>query len=233
MIKGIQPRWPAPTWVRSFITTREEDFNLGSGAVDLNLNRLKLKNHFNYRHEPLWLQQTHSNRVVTAQKSNSPLDADGTWTNQPELPCVVLTADCLPLLLTDTVGSFVCALHCGWRGILNGIIENAIQSIQPKGDLLAWMGPAIGPAAFEVGEDVRQPFMAQDPRADIAFKQSSKPNKWLTDLVLLAKLRLQAQGVNAIYGGEWCTYSDPVRFYSYRRDKQLGRMGTLIWLSDK
>ena len=160
------------------------------------------------------------------------IDADGAWTKCLNVPCVVLTADCLPLLLCDTKGTVVSAVHCGWRGILNGIIENAVQAIKPhtQGEIIAWLGPAIGPDSFEVGEEVRQQFMQHDRYAQQAFKPKSS-GKWLGDMYQLAKNRLHQSDIKAIYGGDFCTYTDAERFYSFRRDKDTGRMATLIWLA--
>jgi YfiH family protein len=145
--------------------------------------------------------------------------------------CAVLTADCLPLLLCDEAGTRVAAVHAGWRGLLEGVIEQAVSAMAAQGKQLAWLGPAIGPGAFEVGEEVRQAFVAEDSAAAHAFAPS--PNgRWLANIYVLARLRLQRVGVEAVYGGEYCTYSDPERFYSYRRDGQTGRMASLIWIRE-
>lgn len=247
----IVPNWPAPTWIRALTTTNKsggvstgpyEDFNLATHVQDDPLhvaaNRLRLRQRLNLSHEPVWLEQTHSTRVEKVSKLTiSPIDADGAWTQEKDLPCVVLSADCLPLLLCDTKGTLVAAIHCGWRGIAAGIIENTLNNILPKaqGELMAWMGPAMGPGNFEVGEEVRQQFLQWGLTAAQAFKPLRKADKWagkwLADIYLLAKQRLQAGGVNAVYGGEYCTYADPQQFYSYRRDGVTGRMATLIWLA--
>lgn len=246
MIEGIKPNWPAPSWVRAFTTTRlngastsaYSQFNLAMHVHDnpqhVSQNRLRLNQHFNFNLDPIWLNQTHSTRVIkVTHQTTSPLDADGAWTQSMGLPCVVLTGDCLPLLLCDTEGKTVAALHCGWRGLLEGIIENALTLMRPhiQGDLLAWLGPAIGPRHFEVGEDVREPFLRQDLAAGRAFQPTENPHKWLADIYDLAKLRLKNANVKAIYGGEYCTYEDANRFYSHRREKQTGRMASLIWIS--
>jgi YfiH family protein len=142
----------------------------------------------------------------------------------------VLTADCLPLLLTDRAGTRVAAVHAGWRGLAAGIIEAAVARLAaPPSDLLAWLGPAIGATAFEVGGEVRARFIAADAQAAVAFKPLGG-DKWLADLYHLARLRLAALGVGGVWGGEHCTYQDPERFYSYRRDGVTGRMASLIWL---
>ena len=243
---AIKPNWPAPSWVHALTTTRlhgcsdEEhaSFNLAMHVDDnpekVRLNRLRLRQSLNLKFEPVWLEQTYSSRLYEVrQPKNNLQQADGAYTKQVNLQCVVLTGDCLPLLLCDEQGSIVAAVHCGWRGMLNGIIENAIQAMQnhAKGNLLAWMGPAIGPQCFEVGEDVRQPFIKHNLRAMQAFQSTSKPGKWLADIYQLARIRLQSLGVNAIYGGDYCTFLDKEHFYSYRRDKTTGRMATLIWLN--
>lgn len=250
MINGITPVWPAPTWVRAVTTTREggvstgpyRSLNLAQYVQDnpeyVALNRLKLSLAYNFQHEPAWLDQTHSTKVMEIndiamiEENGLGLDADGAWTKLKEVPCVVLSADCLPLLLCDEQGSLVAAVHCGWRGILNGIIENAVKSIKPhaQGKILAWLGPAIGPECFEVGEEVREQFIDHDRQATIAFKPK-QAGKWLGNMYQLAKNRLQQSDVSAIYGGDFCTYTDNERFYSFRRDRNTGRMATLIWLS--
>jgi YfiH family protein len=235
MSKWIAPHWPAPTWVRAITTTRDfANLALRENADPQTLlNRLKLKQQFNLKQEPAWLTQTHSPRVIKEEGERIHQEkADGAWTQKRGLPCVVLTGDCLPLLLTDTKGSFVGAVHCGWRGILNNIIENAITQIKPKaeGEILAWMGPAISRSVYEVGSDVRDPFLAQNLAFESAFKSALQPGKWWADLHQLARLKLQQSGIVSIYGSEHCTYTDKEAFYSYRRDKTPNRMATLIWL---
>jgi len=243
MTNYITPQWPAPTWVRALTTTRQggvsegpyQSLNFGMYVDDnrehVNLNRLKLNQHHNFQQEPFWLKQIHSNRVVLASDENS-READGAWTTQPGLPCVVTTGDCIPLLLCDSAGSLVAAVHCGWRGMMRGIIENAIAAIENKaqGEILAWLGPAIGPLNYEVGEEVRQAFIADNFTASYAFKKANKEGKWMADMVQVARIRLKQLGVSAIYGGEHCTYQNSQQFYSYRRDGTTGRMATLIWL---
>jgi YfiH family protein len=263
MLTRILPDWPAPNWVRAITTTREGGISQGSFAslnlaahvkdnpISVAQNRLTLSQEYNFMYEPLWLHQTHSSSVVQVKTPHpNPLpqgerghegikfaehgiDADGAWTQLTGVPCVVLTGDCLPLLLCDSQGTLVAAIHCGWKGILGGIIEQSLKEIglHAQGEILAWLGPAIGPQAFEVGNDVRDLFISQDLQASHAFKPIDKPGKWLADIYLLAKQRLQKVGVRSIYGGEYCTYTDQDRFYSYRRDGETGRMATLIWLA--
>ncbi len=237
-MNGITPNWPAPTWVRAFTTTR----NLNLAYVrndqqphDVEQNRRILSQQFNYMYEPIWLNQTHSTNIVEIKKVNQTVDeqADGAWTQLTGIPCAVLTADCLPLLLCDTKGTVVAAVHCGWRGLAKGIIENTVKqiSLNAEGEILAWLGPAIGQSKFEVGSEVREEFLKHDLRASIAFQPTANEGKWLADIYELATQRLHESGVRAIFGGDLCTYTDTERFYSYRRDKDTGRMATLIWLT--
>lgn len=236
-MQGILPLWPAPTWVRALTTTRE--FGNLATHVDDDLqsvlrNRQRLSQQLHLKHEPVWLRQTHSDRVVEVnlRSGHKEIDADGAITTQLQLPCVVLTADCLPLLLCDTDGTVVGAVHCGWRGILAGIIEKAVDTMaqNAKGEIIAWMGPAIGPHAFEVGAEVREQFVAIDRTASHAFKATGTPGKFMADINHLARLRLQTIGVTGVYGGGHCTYTEQDRFYSYRKEGKTGRMATLIWL---
>ena len=227
-MNGITPNWPAPTWVRAVTTTRSLNLVLAQ-------DRTILSQDFNFMYEPIWLNQTHSSNVIeikSPKRERGP-EADGAWTMLTGVPCAVLTGDCLPLLLCDSNGTIVAAVHCGWRGIAQGIIEKTVKQIglNAQGEILAWLGPAIGQSNYEVGEDFREPFLKHDLRASIAFKETEKPGKWLADIKELAKQRLQDSGVSAIYGSDLCTYTDPQRFYSYRRDKDTGRMATLIWLT--
>ncbi len=245
-MRWISPKWPAPTWVRAITTTRLggaskgtfSSLNLGlhvnDNPEDVRLNRLQLSQTFNFMYEPSWLNQTHSTNVIV-QKSVNPqqeIEADGAITQLTGVPCVVLTADCLPLLLCNTEGTVVGAVHCGWRGIAEGIIENAINAIrlQTNHDILAWLGPAIGQSHYEVGTDMREKFLEHSLATNGAFVPSEKPNKWMANLYTLASMRLKERGVDQIYGGNYCTYTDE-QFYSFRRDKQTGRMATLIWLA--
>jgi YfiH family protein len=152
-------------------------------------------------------------------------------TTHPGAVCVVMTADCLPILLCDDQGTVVGAAHAGWRGLCDGVIEASVSAMQvPAPRLMAWLGPAIGPGEFEVGDEVRAAFITKQPQAAAAFI-AGENGKWLANLYQLARLRLHALGINRVYGGELCTYSDPERYYSYRRDGVTGRMGTFIWLS--
>jgi hypothetical protein len=181
---------------------------------------------------PHWLKQVHGVACVNAMDIADGCTADASYTNKSGIVCAVLTADCLPLLLCDKHGSTVCAVHAGWRGLAHGVIESAITAVGISAkDLLAWMGPAIGPDAFEVGAEVRQLFIQTDNDAQEAFRPSPR-GRWLADIYHLARLRLLKRGVEHIYGGKWCTLSDPERFYSHRRDGNTGRMASMIWILD-
>jgi YfiH family protein len=238
----LVPDWPAPPWVRACTTTRPGGVSEGPYA-SLNLaqhvdddiervteNRRRLKAALRLPAEPSWLRQVHGTAVVNASGGDAACEADATYAERPGAVCAVLTADCLPLLLCDRGGTRVTAVHAGWRGLLHGVVENAVRALHcPGNELLAWLGPAIGPRAFEVGEEVRTAFLAADPAAAVAFVPSPG-GRWLADIYRLARQRLAALRVTAVYGGQWCTVSDAARFYSYRRDGTTGRMASLIWL---
>lgn len=187
--------------------------------------------------EPLWLNQVHGTSVVDADLACNDdtrgyaVEADASFTRQPGQVCAVMTADCLPVLLATSDGSCVAAIHAGWRGVLAGIIEATLDRLnEPPERMHVWLGPAIGPSAFEVGDEVRTLFMEQDVHAHQAFQpQGGGQGKWLCDLYLLARLRLARKGITQISGGDLCTYTDHLRFYSYRRDGATGRMVSLIW----
>lgn len=233
----MKAQWPAPTWVHAYTTTRTFS-NLAIHVQDcprrVALNRLRLAQHFHLQQSPAWLWQTHSVKVVAAETVGSErVEADGAYTSCTNLPCVVLTADCLPLLLCDVKGSVVAAVHCGWRGLANGIIENAVIALrkQTQHALLAWLGPCISQPHYEVGEALRAVFLRQNLRMSKAFSMGKEEGKWFASLPLIAKTQLEALEVGDIYGGEACTYAQAGAFYSYRRAPQTGRMATLIWLS--
>ncbi len=236
----ILPDWPAPRTVQAAVTLRTggvskgpyASWNLAAHVGDdpntVALNRQILRERLDLPSEPVWLKQVHGNRVICAsQDAVHPLTADASFTSQPNVVCAVLTADCLPILLTD--GHTVAAVHAGWRGMLAGIIANALDLPPWRGPPLAWLGPAIGPQAFEVGPEVKSAFLARCPSFAAAFQPRS--DRHLADIYHLARLILSAHGVQSIYGGQFCTYSDPKRFFSYRRDGVCGRMATLIWRS--
>ncbi len=238
----IVPDWPAPANVRAFITTRNggastgpfTSMNLGQRVDDdvqsVRANRASLRDLLPA--EPKWLLQVHGVEVVDADRLQQQVEADAAFARKPGSVCTVMVADCLPVLLTDRAGGVVAAAHAGWRGLAAGVLENTVRAMRiAPNELLAYFGPAIGPSAFEVGADVRDAFLARYADADSAFV-ARKQGKWLADLFALAGQSLRESGVTKIYGGGLCTYSEPRRFFSHRRDKVTGRMAALIWLSD-
>jgi YfiH family protein len=176
---------------------------------------------------PKWLTQIHSNQVVDVSSLIAPVEADAGITGQTNIVCAVLTADCLPLLICSADGQRVAAVHAGWRGLQAGIISNTIAALATR-DVLVWLGPAIGPECFEVGSDVYQAFVDKDPDGIQAFCPCDE-GKWRADLYRLAHIELAKLGIERVYGGNWCTYGDTERFFSYRRDSRTGRMASLIW----
>ena len=236
----IVPDWHAPARVNSLVTTRNGGSSVGPYA-SLNLGLRAGDNpeavHANRRElrawlpaDPAWLRQVHGARVVSADAAGDNPEADASVTRTPGTVCAVMIADCLPVLLCDRAGSVVGAAHAGWRGLLAGVIENTVRAMDAAPDeLIAYLGPAIGPDAFEVGPDVRDGFVAHDPAAGAAFTPH-REGKWLADLFALARQRLAGCGVRHVAGGGVCTYRDPARFFSYRRDKSTGRMAALVWL---
>jgi len=239
----IVPDWPVPARVKSISTTRLHGFStdvyssnnlglhVGDNAAIVQANRQKLRNDADLPSEPLWLNQIHSNQVVYAGDIKNNVDADASFADKSSQVCVVMTADCLPVLFANENGTKVAAVHAGWRGLLDGILENTVEKLAQNGErIMAWLGPAIGPGAFEVGEEVVSAFVEKNVNAESAFQRINGRDKWLADIYQLAIQRLKANGVIDIYGGEFCTYSDKNRFYSYRRDGVCGRMASLIWL---
>lgn len=238
----IIPDWPAPVTVRAVNTTRQggvspspyDSLNLadhvGDDPAHIAENRRRLAAMAGLPAEPAWLEQIHGITVVAAEAVNIPIVADAAITRQPGRPCVVMTADCLPVLLCDRAGTVVAAAHAGWRGLAAGVIDATVarMGVRPA-ELLAWLGPAIGPKAFEVGEEVRAAFLALDVGNAGCFRPSPA-GRWLADLYELARRQLGGLGIRAVYGGEYCTFSEPERFFSYRRQNRTGRMATLIWL---
>lgn len=235
----ISPDWPAPAHVKAFQTTRQggvstgvyASLNLGDHVKDLPqhvaANRQLLSAYM--PSEPAWLNQVHGTRVIDAALSSCLESADASFTSRKQVVCVTMTADCLPVLLCDQAGTAVAAVHAGWRSLCDGVIETTVTAMPVQaGQLMAWLGPAIGPDAFEVGAEVRAQFIAKDAQADSAFKP--RGDKWLGDLYAIARQRLNALGVTQIYGGGRCTYSEPETFFSFRRDGDTGRMGSFIWL---
>ena len=191
-----------------------------------------LRQHFSLPAEPVWLQQVHSNQIVCADTAAVGASADGCWANTAGKVCVVMTADCLPVLFCNRNGSEVAAAHAGWRGLHAGVITNAVSMLRSAPvDLLVWLGPAIGPQAFEVGPEVVQAFTDSDRRNVSAFRQTDDRH-WLCDLYELARIELSRLGITAVFGGGDCTFTDAERFYSYRRDGSTGRMASQIWLGE-
>lgn len=237
----IEPDWPAPPGVRALSTLRSggvsrgpfAEFNLADHVGDdpdaVAANRALLRRAAALPAEPAWLQQVHGRGVIPAGEGPATGPADGSWTDRGGRVCVVLTADCLPVLLARRDGSAVAALHAGWRGLAAGVLEAGVAALGGGGGLVAWLGPAIGPDHFEVGPEVRAAFLAEDAGAAAAFRPAARPGHHLADLYLLARQRLAHAGVADVHGGGWCTFADAERFYSYRRDGVTGRMATLVW----
>jgi len=242
LIDCLLPEWPAPPNVRALTSLRGggvsvgayKGFNLGSHVGDapeaVAHNRTLLKTFFDLPTEPCWLDQVHGNRVVSCSAGAVPGPADGAYTNSKALVCAVLTADCLPVLFCNRKGTRVAAAHAGWRGLAAGVLESAVAAFNDSpNDLLAWLGPAIGPKSFEVGPEVREAFVQDDIRAGACFVPGPA-DRHLADIYALARLRLERAGVISVFGGGWDTFEDADRFYSYRRDGRAGRMASLIWL---
>lgn len=246
-IKLLQPDWPAPPQVRAFSTTRAGGVSEGSFA-GLNLalhveddpqnvlqNRRQLLSHIKLDQSPLWLEQVHGQTVVDVSSvtlGQLP-QADASMSQSVQAgACVVMTADCLPLLVCNRQGDRVAAIHAGWRGLAEGVIESTITAMQqPPEQLLVWLGPAIGPQAFEVGEDVREIFLRQHHQSEAAFVEN-RPAHYMADIYQLAKIRLSLLGIESVYGGGYCTFNDADQFFSYRRDGKTGRQASMIWLSE-
>ncbi len=238
----LQPDWPAPACVQACTTTRGgghsqapyASFNLadyvGDDAQAVRYNRLQLQTELALPAEPLWLHQVHGSAVVDAASSAAWPDADASYTTKRGVVCAVLTADCLPILLCDAQGTAVASVHAGWRGLVDGVIATTCAALATHtGTWFAWLGPAISATAFEVGDDVYHAFITQDKRSAAAFTAKA-PDKWHADLYAVARQQLHDAGVTAIFGGEYCTYTDETRFFSYRRQANTGRMASLIWL---
>jgi YfiH family protein len=235
----ITPDWPAPQNVRALITTRiggvstgpyasmNPADHVGDDPQAVAANRALLRERL--PSEPFWLKQIHGDFV--AEAGVGPVEADACISRVAEQVCVVLTADCLPVLLCAANGSVVGAAHAGWRGLCTGVLERTVAAMGvPGNQVLAYLGPAIGPRVFEVGSEVREAFMAQDASATAAFVPQDN-GKYLADLYLLARQRLAKVGVTQVYGGGDCTYSNAERFFSYRRDGATGRMAALVWIA--
>ena len=250
--------WPAPENIRAFTTLRSgpgvssppfDRFNFGLNSGDalpaVIENRRRLADLAQLPGELYWLQQVHGTVVAdidalllgggidpsTAEDRTaaSPM-ADASRTTRPDAVLAILTADCLPLLLCNSRGTEIAAAHAGWRGLAAGVLEATVRTMRSTpGDLLAWLGPAAGPQAYEIGAEVRAAFVARDARAESAFT-ATRPDHWRVDLYSLARMRLAEAGVTRVYGDGLCTISDPARFFSHRRDGRSGRMASLIWI---
>jgi YfiH family protein len=244
----VTPDWPAPPAVRAAFTLRMggvsaapfDSLNVGAhvgdAAAAVTENRRRVCSHLRLPAEPSWLEQVHGIEVAdldapTGQASAPHLRADAAIARCAGSVCVMQVADCLPVLLAARDGCAVAAAHAGWRGLAAGVLEATVArlAVAPSG-LIAWLGPAIGPAHFEVGGEVRAAFLAHDAAAAAAFTANTR-GRWQCDLSALARRRLNAAGVTAVFGGGWCTYADGARFFSYRRDRRCGRMAALIWLA--
>ena len=245
----IIPDWPAPAGVRAAFTLRSrgvsrppfDSFNIASHVGDepraVEENRMRLRERLELPAEPAWLTQVHGRRAVDldavadldAKGSRGSLEADAAVTRSATRVCAIQVADCMPVLFAAVDGSAVGAAHAGWRGLAGGVLEVTARAMNtPPAQLLAWLGPAIGQAHFEVGDEVRAAFMAHDPGASAAFTANDR-GRWQCDLYALARRRLAAIGVRSVHGGAWCTYADAAQFFSYRRDGRCGRMVALIW----
>jgi len=240
----IEPNWSAPPNVRALTTLRkggysQQPFNglnlgdhVGDDSAAVSRNRQLLYQSLNLPSELIWLTQVHGIEVIDAGVAPKDWEADAVSSSAPGQVCAVLTADCLPLLLCNQTGDRVAAVHAGWRGLADGVIEATLNHLAiPEDEIMAWLGPAIGPECFEVGAEVRDAFLQHDPEAETAFK-ANRPGHWLADIYQLARLRLKARGVDSVWGGEYCTVTDKECFYSYRRDGRTGRMASLIWIEE-
>ncbi len=232
--------WPAPANVHALVTLRSGGvsetcysslnpaLHVGDEASAVLANRRKISDMLQLPSEPVWLEQVHGCRVVEAKTGMPALQADAGFTRQAGVVCAVMSADCLPLLLCNPQGSCIAAVHGGWRGLLAGVVENTVQAMGER-QLLAWLGPAIGPSCFEVGQEVRSAFVKKALDFAPAF-HARKNGRWLADIYHIARIILGQLQIDAVYGGDYCTFSDPRRFYSYRRDGRTGRMAALIWM---
>ncbi|MFZ0219782.1 MAG: peptidoglycan editing factor PgeF [Candidatus Aquirickettsiella sp.] len=242
MLDLIIPDWPAPHWIKAYTTTRVGGFSrapynslnsamhVGDNLEDVSKNRQLLQNNLHLTKPIIWLKQVHGNIVISADHPINNFAADAIYSKKEQTVCAVQTADCLPLLVCSSNSYCVAAIHAGWKGLSNDIIENTIKALAlPTRDILVWLGPAIGPQAFTVGEQVFQAFLDKDKANEIAFQPIGN-KQWLANLYALAQRRLRKLGITSIYGGNYCTFSDSTRFFSFRRDQITGRMLSLIWL---
>ncbi|MDO5054664.1 peptidoglycan editing factor PgeF [Pasteurella oralis] len=246
-MKVLKPDWSVPKNVHGFSTLRQggvsqppyDSLNLGTHVGDeqnsVKTNRTLLVEKLQLPQLPVFLEQIHSTKVIKLPITNtSNLAADAVYTDQPNQVCLVMTADCLPVLLASQQGDEVAAVHAGWRGLCDGVLEQTVAQFRcPPSQIIAWLGPAIGPTKFQVGQDVVERFCAREPTAELAFTPDPQAlNKYLADLYLLATQRLNRLGITQISGGEYCTFTEQNKFFSYRRERQTGRMATLVWFTD-
>ncbi len=248
MIDWIVPDWPSPENVSAIFTTRNKGMGRDTGRVyaGLNLanhvgddpqavqqNRICLRRYL--PGDPCWLIQVHGTRPVWVDTEGMiPPEGDAAMSRRHGIVCAVLVADCLPVLLCDAAGSVVGIAHAGWRGLVGGIIENTVEELRRfsrSDQLIAWLGPAIGPQYFEVGDEVRIMFLKHGDQAECAFSPGKEKGKWYANIFDLARQRLSCAGIDQVYGGDICTFNDPTRFYSYRRDGITGRMAGLVWMT--
>jgi YfiH family protein len=219
--ESITPDWQAPATVRALVSTRAIGDVRREGAEKFRAL---------VPAEPRWLKQVHGVAVIDASRYTGLVDADASFTNAKGVVCTVMVADCMPVLLADEKGEAVAAAHAGWRGLSAGVIEATVGAMGvPAQRLHAWLGPAIGPTAYEVGAEVREAFLAKDARAETAFTPT-RPGHWHLDLYAVARQRLAALGVARVSGGGFCTHTEKERFFSYRRDKAMQRMAAAVWL---
>lgn len=249
MIECLYPDWPAPAHVKALVTTRSGGVSKDDGYASLNLaihvdddlvdvaeNRRLLSAQLRLPSEPLWLNQVHGLAIVDADRlhpvSDEPPPADASMTRECHRVLAVLTADCLPVLLTNRTGSLVMAIHAGWRGLVDGILAESVASTDEEAsDLLAWVGPGISGQAFEVGDEVREAFLRSGRAQEAHFRFDTDTHSWYADLPAIGLWQLHSLAVGWVGGGHWCTYSDAERWYSYRRDGAAsGRMASLIWM---
>jgi YfiH family protein len=240
-MQWIEPDWPAPANIHAVTTLRNGGYSripfdslnpaahVGDDAEHVWQNRQLIRETLGLPAEPDWLNQVHGVKAVSAQKNRTEqaVTADASYTDQAGVVCAILTADCLPILLTDKQGKTIAAIHAGWRGLLAGVIDKTLEQL-PQRSYMAWLGPAIGPDCFEVGIEAAEAFVQHDSQFQAAFCQITN-NKFLADIYHLARLCLAQRGIEQVYGGGRCTVCEPEYFFSYRRDGRTGRMATLIW----
>ncbi len=237
-LPGFTPDWPAPPNVRTWVTERGSAArygalnlatHVGDDPTAVAANRQRLRGALGLPAEPSWLEQVHGSRVADLDREDAG-KADGAVTTRVGKVCTVMTADCLPVLLCDRAGTRVGVAHAGWRGLLDGVLQAAVAALRVEpARLIAWLGPAIGPGAYEVGPEVRAAFAARSPGAERRFAPNPR-SRWQADLYGLARDALSASGVEAVHGGGYCTFTEAERFFSHRREAPCGRMAALIWL---